>query len=74
MRTRYQLRSGRRTVAVREAWSAHDAVFDYVRSLGCRDDELVCIGLGAVSWFGAVYRAEPVAEDAAVTRQPVAAR
>jgi hypothetical protein len=74
MRATYQVRSGTRSVAVREAWSAHDAVFDYVRSLGCPQDEIVCLGAGAVSWRGAVYRAERVADEAVESRQLVGTR
>jgi hypothetical protein len=74
MRATYQLRSGTRPLGVREAWSAHDAVFDYVRSLGCPQDEIVCLGAGAVSWRGAVYRAEPVADEANESRQLVGTR
>jgi len=33
---------------------------DYVRSLGCRDDEIARLGADALSWRGAVYRAVPV--------------
>jgi hypothetical protein len=49
---------------LRQASSAHEALFDYARSLGCRDEEIVRIGLDAVSWRGAVYRAEPVPHEA----------
>jgi hypothetical protein len=59
----YELRSGARAVGQRTASSAHEALFDYVRSLGCRDDEVVRLGLDAVSWRGAVYRAAPVADE-----------
>jgi hypothetical protein len=74
MRTTYEVRSGRRPLATRQAWSAHDAVFDYVRSLGCPQDEVVCLGAGAVSWRGAVYRAEPVADEAVERPQLVGTR
>jgi len=74
MRTTYRLRSGNRQIGIREAWSAHDAVFDYVRSLGCPQDEEVCLGAGAVSWRGAVYRAEPVVDESAESRQLVGTR
>ena len=33
---------------------------DYVRSLGCREDEIARLGSDALSWRGAVYRAVPV--------------
>jgi hypothetical protein len=53
---------------LREASSAHEALFDYARSLGCRDDEIVRLGVDAVSWRGAVYRAEPAPNEAAARR------
>ncbi len=74
MRTTYQLRSGRRRIGVREAWSADDAALEYVRSLGCPDEEIVCLGAGAVSWRGAVYRAERAPDGSIETRRPVGAR
>jgi len=74
MRTTYELRSGKRPIARRSASSAREAVFDYVRSLGCRDDEIVPLGADAVSWFGAVYRAQPVPDETADTRRPVGTR
>jgi len=63
MRTSYRLRSGNRQIGIREAWSAHDAVFDYVRSLGCRDEEILRLGVDAVSWRGAVFRAVAAPTD-----------
>jgi hypothetical protein len=54
---------------LRQASSAHEALFDYARSLGCRDDEIVRLGVDAVSWRGAVYRAEPVHEGSDVRRR-----
>ncbi len=74
MRTTYQLRSGKRQIGAREAWSADDAVLDYVRALGCPHDEIVCLGAGAVSWRGAVYRAEPAPDESIESRQLVGTR
>ena len=59
MRT-YELRQGRRQIGLRDAATAQEALLDYVRSLGCRDNEIARLGADAVSWRGAVYRAVPV--------------
>ena len=52
--------SGRRVVATRTGPSAREAALDYLRSLGCKRDEIVYYGSDGVSWRGAVYRAELV--------------
>jgi hypothetical protein len=39
------------------------AVVEYLRSMGCRDDEMSTLGADAISWNGAVYRAVAVAHD-----------
>ena len=59
MYTNYAVRSGRQTVAFREATTAQEAILDYLRGLGCRPEELVRIGAEAVAWRGVVYRAAP---------------
>jgi hypothetical protein len=51
----YEIRSGRHSVAFLDASSAQEALFDYLRSLGCRDDEIVRLGSRAAAWRGAVY-------------------
>jgi hypothetical protein len=55
MRTGYEVRSGKRAVAIRYAATPHEALIEYLRSLGCRDDEIVRMGTQAVSWRGAVF-------------------
>lgn len=57
MQHTYQLHSGNRSVAVREAPTAHAALLDYARSLGCRDDEIMKLGVDKIAWRGAVFRA-----------------
>ena len=42
-----------------QASTAAEAVIDYLRSMGCRDDEMMRVGMDAVTWRGAVYRAVP---------------
>jgi hypothetical protein len=58
----YELRSGDRPIGLRDASTPQQALLDYVRSLGCRDDEILRLGVDAVSWRGAVYRAVPAVE------------
>jgi hypothetical protein len=55
----YEIRSGERAVTIRSAPSAQQALLDYVKSLGCRDSEIVRLGQAAVSWRGARYTAVP---------------
>ena len=53
----YELKSGRRKVAVKVAPSAQAALFDHLRSLGCRDAEMTRLSVDSVAWRGAVFRA-----------------
>ena len=59
----FEVLSGRRALAVREAPTAQQALVDYVRGLGVQDDEIVRLGPHAVAWRGAVYKAVPVSRD-----------
>lgn len=56
----YEVRSGRRAVALRTASTAHEALSDYLRGLGCRDNEVVRLGSNAAAWRGAVYSVKVV--------------
>jgi hypothetical protein len=56
----YEIRSGGRTLSVRDASTPQLAVLDFLRSMGCRDGEIVRLAGGAVSWRGAMYAAVPV--------------
>jgi hypothetical protein len=56
--TRFEVRLGRRAVALQEASTAQEALIGYLRGLGCQDHELTRLGASAVAWRGAVYRAE----------------
>jgi len=55
--TRYEVRSGGRVISLQEASTAQEAVLQYVRSLGCRQDEIRRVGPDTVAWRGAVYSA-----------------
>ena len=58
-RLSYAVCSGRRTVRVMKAWSAADAVIEYLVGIGCRTDELVLMGPSAIIWRGATFTATP---------------
>jgi hypothetical protein len=55
--TSYEVRSGGRPVSLQEASTAQEAVLQYVRSLGCRQEEIRRVAPDTVSWRGAVYSA-----------------
>ena len=53
----FEIHAGGRPVSRKDAPSAQQALLDYVKSLGCRDAEIVRLGQAAVSWRGARYTA-----------------
>jgi hypothetical protein len=55
----YEVRCGKRLISLKRASTATEAVIDYLRSMGCRDDEMMRVGADAVTWRGAVYKAAP---------------
>jgi hypothetical protein len=57
----YEIRAGKRPVSIRSGPSAQQALIDYVKSLGCKDAEIIRLGESVVSWRGARYVAVPVA-------------
>ena len=59
----YEIRSGRKAVSVRAASTPQHAVLDFLKSMGCRDTEIVRLGSDEVAWRGAVYTAVPVEPD-----------
>ena len=61
MAKNFEIRSGRHAVGIRSAATAQQALVDYLRALGCRDDDLVRLGVDTIAWRGARYRAVPVA-------------
>jgi hypothetical protein len=60
---KYEIHSGRRVVSTQYSVSALQAVVDYVRSYGVKDDEIRRLGVDLVSWRGAQFRAELVSSD-----------
>jgi hypothetical protein len=50
-------------IRLQRADTAREALIEYLRSMGCRDDEMSTLGANAISWQGAVYRAHPVTTD-----------
>ena len=62
MRT-YEIRSGRRTLSLRDASTPQHAVLDYLKSMGCRDADIVRLGPDGVAWRGARYIAIAVDQD-----------
>jgi hypothetical protein len=59
----YEVHSGDRLVASRTASTPQAALFDYVRSLGCRDEEVMKLAPDAISWRGAVFKAVGVSSE-----------
>jgi len=57
MLRQYEIRSGGRAIRVQGGVSPQQVLVDYLRSLGCRHDELVRLGTDAVAWRGARYTA-----------------
>ena len=53
----YEIRCGDRVVAHAKSHTPRHAVTDYLRSLGCRDEEIEPMGSEGVAWRGAVYMA-----------------
>jgi hypothetical protein len=69
---RFELRSGDRTLSVCEASSAHEALKDFMRGLGCHESEISRLGDHSAAWRGAVYSALPASDDSAPTELPAA--
>jgi hypothetical protein len=65
MRAKYAINSGRRQVAVMTAWSAGEALIEYLRGRGFRDNEMVRMRFDAVSWRGAIFTATKLEEPTA---------
>ena len=53
----YEIHCGDRVVSHVKSHTPRNAVTDYLRSLGCKDDEMEAMSNQAVAWRGAVYTA-----------------
>lgn len=60
IRTSFEVRSGKRVVSLQRASTAREALIEYLRSMGCRDNDMSTLGLDVMGWNGAVYRAVAV--------------
>ena len=58
----YEIHCGDRVVAHAKSHTPRHAVTDYLRSLGCRDEEIEPMGSDGVAWRGAVYTAVATTE------------
>lgn len=54
---KYEIHSGGRLVSTQFSVSPLQAVVDYVRSYGVKDDEITRLGVDCVSWRGARFNA-----------------
>jgi hypothetical protein len=63
MLNHYEIHAGRRIVSTRSGSNAQQTLIDYLRSLGCRNDEIVRLGVDAIAWRGARYSAVQVNVD-----------
>ena len=63
LRTSFEVRSGKRLISFQNATTAHEALIEYLRSIGCRDDELARVAMDAITWRGTVYRAIPLGSE-----------
>jgi hypothetical protein len=59
----YEIHCGARIVSRVNSFTPRHAVTDYLRSLGCRDDDMEPIGSDAVAWRGALYTAVETTES-----------
>ena len=57
MSKKYEIHLGRRIVSTQYSVSALQAVVDFVRSYGVKDDEIRRLGIDSVSWRGARFSA-----------------
>jgi hypothetical protein len=63
MSKKYEIHSGRRVVSTQYSVSPLQAVVDYVRSYGVKDDEIRRLGVDSVSWRGARFSAVLIPPD-----------
>ena len=58
----YEIQLMGRAISQREDVSPQLAVLEYLRAMGCEDDEVVRVGNDSASWRGALYTAVPVSD------------
>ena len=62
--TSYSVYSGKRIVGLQNAWSPSEAVVEYLRRQGYRNDEIRRMGYDSAAWRGATYTAREASEAA----------
>jgi hypothetical protein len=65
----YEILCGGRVVSHVKSFNPRHAVTDYLRSMGCRDDEIEPVGEDELAWRGAVYTAVEATETGAETSE-----
>jgi hypothetical protein len=60
--TSYSVYSGKRAVGLQNAWSPSEAVIEYLRGQGYRNDEITRMGYESAAWRGAIYTARKASE------------
>ena len=63
----YEIHCGGRVVSRVRSYTARHAVTDFLRSLGCPDDEMESVSSDQVAWRGAVYSGVATAEPSSST-------
>lgn len=63
----YEIRCGRRVVSHVDSHTPRHAITQYLRSLGCSDEEMEPMGSDVIGWRGAVYTAVETAESGSRT-------
>lgn len=63
LRNSFEVRSGKRLISFQNASTAYEALIEYLRSIGCRNDELTRVSTDAITWRGTVYRAVPLGSE-----------
>jgi hypothetical protein len=57
MLRQYEIRGGGRRLTTRSGVNPQQVLVDYLRSLGCRNDEIIRLGVDTIAWRGARYTA-----------------
>lgn len=58
----FEIHSGRRSLARREAHTPQQAVTDYLRALGCTAGEMVIVSPDSMAWRGSIFTAVPLSD------------